>query len=278
MKKNYKIITIILITVLCFALTLPKKTNAYSSETKINISSTDINKIKAIKYIGHRGIGGFAPENTLPSFELAGKLGLWGAECDVRTTIDGKWMILHDNTVDRMTNGTGDIKNFSLEKLQLLTINSGKNINQYKGLKVPKLEDYLLTCRKWGLTSVIEMKAADNLKYYDRFLEILKKYGNVDKIIVISFSRKSLNELRKRNGNLTLGLLCDDISETNINYVKTLSHAFIDCSYFKITKSKVDLCHMNNIKVGVWTIDDIALAKGIIEDGVDYLTTNKLVP
>jgi len=86
----------------------------------------------------------------LPAFELAGKLGFWGAECDVRTTSDGNWMILHDDTVNRMTNGNGKISSLSFAKVQALNINSGKNIASFKGVKIPKLNDYLLTCKKWG--------------------------------------------------------------------------------------------------------------------------------
>ncbi len=69
-------------------------------------------------------------------------------------------------------------------------------------------------------------------------------------------STDSLNELRKFDSYSTLGLICHNINQKNIDYVKALGNAFIDCSYTKITKNKVDLCHENNIKVGAWTVDD----------------------
>ena len=239
---------------------------------KHNIFSNE----NTIKYIGHRGIGGLAPENTLPAFELAGKLGLWAAECDVRTTSDGNWMILHDDTVDRMTDGTGKIKNLSLKKVQSLNISSGKNIMNYKGTKIPKLQDYLLTCKKWGLVAIIEMKPSDNLQYYDKFIKIIKEYGNIEKTVVISSSRTSLNELRKRDIYLPLGLICSDINSSNIYYAKALGNAFIDCSTHKITSSDVTLCHENNIKVGAWTVDNVELNNSLVKKGVDFITTNKL--
>lgn len=286
MTKKYKIIAIIFMLVLCVIIIGKKEDNVYtqisasngntqiSYISKQNIYSSD----NGIKYIGHRGIGGRAPENTIPAFKLAGKLGFWGAECDVRTTSDGNWMILHDDTVNRMTNGTGKIKNLSTSNVQALNIVSGKNISNFKKLKIPKLQDYLSVCKSSGLIAVIEMKPSDNLLYYNSFIEIVKKDGNLEKTIVISSSRKSLNELRKRDSNLTLGLICSNITNANIYYVKSLGNAFMDSSYHNITKSQVNLCHENNIKVGAWTVDDTALARNLSQMGVDYLTTNELLP
>ena len=239
-----------------------------------NILSSD----NGIKYIGHRGVGGLAPENTLPAFELAGKMGFWGAECDVHTTSDGSWIILHDDTVDRMTNGTGKIKNLSLSMIQKLNITLGEHIANYKEIKIPKLQEYLIVCKKWGLVPVIHMKTSDNLQYYDKFIEIIKKYGNIEKVIVISSSTLSLNELRKRDTYLTLGFLCTDITNPNIYFVKSLGNAFINSSSHNITKSEVVLCHEDNIKVGVWTVDNIDLANRLIQKKVDYLTTDELLP
>jgi len=129
-----------------------------------------------------------------------------------------------------------------------------------------------------GVIPVIEMKPADNVQYYDKFVETIKKYGNPRKTVVISYSSVSLNELRKRDTHLTLGLLCSNISSHNIYYVKSLGNAFIDSSYHNITKSEITLCHKNNIKVGAWTVDDIVLANSLTKKWVDYLTTNKLLP
>lgn len=287
MANKHKITTFVLVSVLCLICLIfvgKKETDAYSPAdakklelqkmtyiSKHNIFSSSY----GIKYIGHRGISGQAPENTLPSFELAGKLGFWGAECDVRTTSDGNWMVLHDDTVDRMTNGKGKIKDLSLKNVQALNIVSGNNIIKYKGTRIPKLQDYLITCKKYGIVPIIEMKTSDNLVYYDKFIKIIKKYGDIQKTVVISFSSVSLDELRRRDTNLTLGLLCNNINSFNIEYVKTLGNAFIDCAYKNIDINVVTLCHESNIKVGVWTVNDVELVKDLIKKGVDFITTDK---
>jgi glycerophosphoryl diester phosphodiesterase len=276
MRKKHKIAAFILVLALCLSFLPGKEVNAYRP-----IDSDGVNLKKSynnIKYVGHRGASGLVPENTLAGFNLAGELGYWGTECDARTTSDGNWIILHDDIVDTTTNGTGRIKNLSLETVQSLKIDSGSNITTYNGMKIPKLQDYLLICKKWGLVAVIEMKPADNLQYYNKFIEIIKKYGDIKKVIVTSTSKVRLNELRKRDANLTLGLICSIINDSNINYVKKLRNAYIECQYPNVTRDAVVICHKNNIKIGAWVIDDKALADKLIQTGVDIITTNKLLP
>ena len=128
------------------------------------------------------------------------------------------------------------------------------------------------------MVPIIDMKPADNIKYYDKFIKTIKKYGNIEKTVVISSSDLSLSELRKRDTYLTLGYLCSDITSSNIYFVKTLGNAFINSLSSNITKNEVNVCHENDIKVGAQTVDNIVLAQSLIEKGVDYLTTNKLLP
>lgn len=268
MRRIHRVVSLILILSLCLILEDVNKTGTCSKKL---FSSN-------VKYVGHRGISGLAPENTLLSLNLAGRLGYWGTEFDARTTNDGNWIVLHDDTVDRTTNGTGPVSGLSLESLQSLKITQADNIISCPLVKVPKLQDCLAVCKEWDMTAVVEMKPGDNFQYYDKFLEILKEYGDTEMIIVTSCSREVLNELRRRDSSLTLGLICHVIDDYNISYVKKIGNAYIECAYPNITKAIVNLCHKNNIEVGAWTIDDRALADKLIKAGVDIITTNKLLP
>ena len=84
----------------------------------------------------HRGLSALAPENTLPAYRLAGEYGFWGAECDISQTSDGVWVLMHDKTVDRMTDGEGLVSDFTYEELSALTVDAGNNIEQFPGTKV----------------------------------------------------------------------------------------------------------------------------------------------
>ena len=70
------------------------------------------------RLISHRGACTLAPENSLPAFRLAGELGYWGVECDVSVTKDGNFVLMHDSTVNRTTNGRGFVSHFTLEEIR----------------------------------------------------------------------------------------------------------------------------------------------------------------
>ena len=82
--------------------------------------ATDVKKSTLspkIRMIAHRGLSSLAPENTLPAYELAGKYGYYGAECDIHETKDGEFVLLHDDTLERMTNGSGKPEHYLLDEL-----------------------------------------------------------------------------------------------------------------------------------------------------------------
>lgn len=109
------------------------------------------------KIIGHRGASAIAPENSLPSFEQCGRLGVWGCEMDVRYTSDNIAIIMHDETVDRTTNGSGKVSELTLEQIKAFDLDFGENIENYQNLKVPTLKEAVDTCRIYGTIPVIDL-------------------------------------------------------------------------------------------------------------------------
>lgn len=231
---------------------------------------------KKVRYIAHRGMSAIAPENTIPAYELAGELGMWGAECDVTTTKDGAWVLMHDNTVDRTTNGTGKVSDFTLDEIKNLKIDAGNNVELYPNLRVPTLEEYLITCKKYGLMPVIEIKLASKNSDYDTFVNLIKKYGYEEICIVISFSLTALQEVRLRNKKIVIQYLAD-ISETTINQVQELRNAGLDVNHAFLTKEKIELAHSNGLMINTWTVNSVQTAKNLTDLGVDYITTDVLI-
>ncbi len=117
----------------------------------------------SVRMTAHRGYSAIAPENTLPAFRLAGEYGFWGAECDICNTADGEWVIMHDDTVDRMTDGVGKVNEMTFAEIRALTVDAGNNAEAYPGTKVPTLTEYLDVCKEYGMHAVIEIK--DNADY-----------------------------------------------------------------------------------------------------------------
>ena len=115
------------------------------------------------RLIAHRGYRAIAPENTLPSFEEAGKAGFWGNECDVYRTADGVWVIHHDFLTFRMMNASKNIEETTYEDLMKLNYNNGHNIEDYKDLKICTLEEYLEVCQRYHMNAFIELKSKKNM-------------------------------------------------------------------------------------------------------------------
>ena len=257
---------------------------AASSKTGGRTASQAVDSVGAaswkgkVKYIAHRGWDCEAPENTLPAYDLAGKLGFWGGETDIQVTSDGTWVVMHDETVDRMTNGKGSIAAISFADIRKLVIDAGANVSNYPGLQVPTFEEYLATCKKAGIVPVTEIKTATYVKKnYTELLEIIRKYGMENKMVIISFDYDALKNVHKLSPNMVLGIL-GDMTDTNIAIAKKYGAAFVDSDYTKVTKKQIDNCHAAGVPAAVWTIKDAAAAKTMIDYGADAITCENIKP
>ncbi len=94
-----------------------------------------------IKFVAHRGYSSLYPENTLKSYVESDRVGFLAWELDPALTVDGTWVNMHDDTVDRTTNGTGDINTLTLSYVKSLTIDGGNNASLFKGMTVPTIDE-----------------------------------------------------------------------------------------------------------------------------------------
>ena len=126
----------------------------------VNVSYRITNE--STKFIAHRGLSSEAPENTLRAFELAGQAGFWGAETDIRKTSDGRFILLHDATFQRMCGVNMKPEDMTFDEIRQLKITAGNNYALYKddmlATTVPSLEEYLQCCLKYNMVPVIEIK------------------------------------------------------------------------------------------------------------------------
>jgi glycerophosphoryl diester phosphodiesterase len=231
-----------------------------------------------VKYIAHRGRDCDAPENTLPAYELAGKLGFWGAETDIQVTSDGAWVIMHDDTVDRMTNGTGQVASFTLDNIRRLVIDAGKNVSSYPGTKVPTFEEYLDMCAKYNVLPVTEIKKSSyTTQNYDDLAAIIKKHSLESGMTLISFDYYSLKQMRTRLPKTEVGYL-GDISAENVKMAARLGYSFMDSDCRNVTQKLVEYCHAAGLPCAVWTVTDAAEAAKYAGWGVDAVTCENISP
>ena len=150
------------------------------------------------KLEAHRGYSDKYPENTLLAFEEAGKRREYsGIETDVHRTSDGVFVLMHDSTIDRTTNGTGKPSAYTYAELQAFYIDGGngwdaKYANQ---LKIPKLTEYLAICRKYGKIPYIQVDQIES-SYLGELIELLDKEGWKGRCVLTSFTLSDLQAVR----------------------------------------------------------------------------------
>lgn len=230
---------------------------------------------KKTQLIAHRGYSGFAPENTMEAFILAGKQGFYGVECDIHVSKDHNFIVMHDLSLERMTNCNSLVRDLTTKEIKELTIISGNNINNYKNVRVPLLEEYLDVCIGYGMVPVIEIKSVITMEDLDNLMGKLREKGIEEKAHIISFHLEYLIYLRNRYPKLQIFYLVDDIKEEDIKLCKTY-FMNIDANCRKLTQDKIINCHSNDILVNTYTVDDIKLAKYFSDVNIDFITTNIL--
>lgn len=154
------------------------------------------------KVICHRGASLIEPENTLPAFERCGRLRVWGCEMDIRYTSDGYAIIMHDETVDRTTDGTGKVSEMTLAQIKELTIDFGQNIESYTGLKVPTLKEAVDACRIYGTMPVFDfgiLVGNEDDELLERLLSDIAELGVLNDCLIICQTTWIASSVRAKN-------------------------------------------------------------------------------
>lgn len=230
----------------------------------------------SMRAVAHRGYSAEAPENTLPSFELAGQNGFYGAECDTQRTADGVWVIMHDETVDRTTDGTGYIRELTYEQILGFNIDAGSNAENYPGLKVPALTEYLEVCARYDLVPVIEIKSTP-AELMESLAECVSTAEKRDDIVFIGFDRDCVARIKELMPGNTAYLLVSKAAQEDIDFC--LENNIDGLDFSKSTKSAAVRKAMDaGLKTMVWTVDSAFSASYFYALGVRNITTNKLIP
>ena len=264
-----KALSLLLALTLIFALSLP-----VFAET-LSVYSSYLIPYGSVRMTAHRGYSSVAPENTLPAFRLAGEYGFWGAECDTSPTSDGVWIIMHDDTVDRMTDRTGKVGDLTYADITALTIDAGANVTDYPDTKVPTLTEYLDVCKDYGLNPVIEVKPSAPVGRMGDLAELLSAREEKDRFVIISFSRELLTALKPLLPDTPMYLLCSPATEDDIAFCLDNGIDGVDFSS-GTPKETVRAAIKAGLKVMVWTIDDTDTVEQFYQWGVRDFTTNAL--
>ncbi|MFW6023049.1 MAG: glycerophosphodiester phosphodiesterase [Halanaerobiaceae bacterium] len=224
--------------------------------------------------LGHRGAMGERPENTAVSFEKALKDGADGIEFDVHMTSDGIPVVIHDETVDRTTNGSGLIAKMTYDEIKKLR--AGINQSDYTNQKILTLEETLdLSVEK---SKLINIELKQGMVIYpgleEKVLSIIKEYDIVNKVIISSFNHYSLKLIKKINKNIKCGLLYIAGIYKPWNYAKIVGVEAIHPFYASINKEIASECQKNDIMVNVYGANDQKTISHMLNIGVDAIITD----
>lgn len=218
--------------------------------------------------IGHRGAKGYEPENSLISFQKALDMQVDGIELDVHLSADGHLMVVHDETIDRTTNGKGLVSQFTLRELKLFTINDTHTI--------PTLEEVFELVNKDCFIN-IELKNYETAEKVVSIIEkyVSKKHWQFHHFLVSSFDWNALQQVRFLNSKIPLGVLTETNLDLAFSFAKFLKAESLHPYFHLLNPENILQIQKKGIQVFPWTVneqEDILKMKALKVNGIitDY--------
>lgn len=212
--------------------------------------------------VGHRGACGYAPENTLLSFQKAIDLGCDGTELDVHLSKDGTLIVIHDYTVDKTTDGKGLVSNMTVREL--------KKLNCAKGQKIPTLQEVIDLC-KGKIDLHIELKGKGVAIPTNK---IILHNKIVDEVKISSFDIEMIKEIKNINSKIKVSYLIRKYSRNIWKLAQSIPLDAIGFRYNIVTKRRVEKAHQLGLIIYAWKIFNKKIGKKVIKKGVDSICSN----
>jgi len=230
---------------------------------------------KKVKIWAHRGASGYAPENTLEAFAFAEKMGADGVELDVQFTKDRQLVVIHDERIDRVSDGSGYVSDYTLEELREFNFN--RIYPSCEHADIPTLQEVLELLAPTMLTVNIELKTGVNLYpgIERATVGLVHQMGMEKRVIYSSFNHESVMRAKELAPDSQTGFLCCDgildmAEYAGIHGVTALHPAQYEMKYPGLVES----CRKRGIKLHVWTVNDRDSIEQTVQMGVDAVITN----
>lgn len=245
--------------------------------------ATDTNAPQALQKVpfnkpqiwAHRGASAYAPENTLASFKKAIEMHADGVELDVQLTKDGQLVVIHDERIDRVSNGSGFVADFTLPELRAFNFN--KTYPQCAHADIPTLKEVLALLQPTELTVNIELKTGIN--FYpgieEKTVRLVREMNMSDRVIYSAFNHESVRKVLKIDPTAKTGFLYCDGTLDMVQYAKNHgAQALHPATYLVKIPGFVEACKESAIKLHVWTANDRDAIGKLVQLGIDAIITN----
>lgn len=223
----------------------------------------------------HRGASGYAPENTLEAFQKAIDMKADGIELDVQMTKDGKLVIIHDKSVNRVSDGKGWVKDLTFDEIRKFNFN--KKFPEYGKVQIPTLEEVYELVKKTDLLINVEIKS--NIIFYEnieeKVMELTNRMGLRDRVLYSSFNHYSILKVKELDPEVPVGFLYMDgyidMPEYAKKYgVEALHPALYNLQYPDFIRK----CKEYNILIRAWTVNEEQYMRLLCENGIEGMITN----
>ncbi|WP_010098564.1 glycerophosphodiester phosphodiesterase [Ornithinibacillus scapharcae] len=221
-----------------------------------------------IRGIAHRGYPVNYPENTLSSFQAAIDLGFTHMELDVHMSKDGVPVVMHDHTIDRMTDGSGEIRDFTLAELKTFTIGTNEHI--------PTLEEALSLAKDRIIVSIELKKPKLYPGIEKKVYNVIKNLNMLDQVYVISFDHKSLEKLRSVSRDIQLGPLVNRVKGSHFRLMKKLDAEYFAVNFKNLNEKHIAKCEKLGVQLVVWTVNTVEQMNTVKQYPSILVTTDEL--
>ncbi|KRG11907.1 hypothetical protein ACA30_19940 [Virgibacillus soli] len=204
--------------------------------------------INLITALAHRGYPGKYPENTLTAYRAAYELGFSHIEIDVQLSKDGVPILMHDITVNRMTNAKGFVKDFTFAELRKLKVGGNETI--------PTLEE-ALQFAKGKMNVAVELKQHGYLypELEEKTLKIIEETGMMDSVYVNSFDHYSIRKMRELSEEIELGVIQHGATPGLFHFLKEIKASSLAVRIEYLTDEFVRECEEAGLQIIVWPVD-----------------------
>ena len=212
--------------------------------------------------IGHRGAAGYEPENTLLSFRRAVDIGVDWIEFDLHRSADGHLVVIHDETVDRTTNGHGRVRDMTLGQL--------KGLDAGKGQQIPTLQEVIDLAR--GRVRMIPEIKQEGIEL--ELLDVIDRNGIVNDCMVASFHGYSIRRCKEFNPTLQTAAI---FSHLPIDFKAEALDVMADVLFLRkdiVSQALVEECHKNGFNVNIWNEDTPDEIRKYAAMGPDMMSSN----
>ena len=195
-------------------------------------------------------------------------MGANGIETDIHRTKDDKLVLFHDDTVDRVTDGSGALSDFTYSELYEMFVYSA---DRSKCDKIVLFEDFLRYFAFRDLHLAIELKQDFVEK---ETIELLEKYSAREKTVLTSFNPENLERARRIDGRYKIGYLVEDANEEAIRRLRDMNGEQICPHANQVTAENVGKWHEMGFSVRAWGVADAAAMRRVFDAGADGMTVN----